>query len=133
MPHVWSTPSARDAKRSPPPTATGFVLSIVDPSPSCPCALNPQQYVAPSAVWAQLWYHPPTTLVNTKPAGAATGAAVRRVAVVPSPSWPKPFHPQQETAPGALSAHVCRPPDATFVNATAPAIGAAVLRATRVE
>ncbi len=46
-PHVWYWPPAREEKRQPPPTATGTLLSVVVPFPSCPAPLLPQQKASP--------------------------------------------------------------------------------------
>ena len=43
-------------------------------------------------------------------ASPGTGAGVSRSVVVPDPSWPKPFQPQDHTVPSLRSASVCRAP-----------------------
>jgi hypothetical protein len=42
-PHVWSEPALSQAKVNPPDTGTGVALLVVDPLPSWPFALYPQQ------------------------------------------------------------------------------------------
>ena len=39
-----------------------------------------------------------------------TPTGVVRIVVVPSPSWPRVFHPQHLTIPFSVSAHVCLKP-----------------------
>jgi len=45
---VWKCPTLIEAKRNPPATATGTLLSVVVPLPSCPSSFDPQQYAAPA-------------------------------------------------------------------------------------
>ena len=42
-PHVWKPPTLIVAKLTPPETGTGVDRSLVEPSPSCPKKLFPQQ------------------------------------------------------------------------------------------
>src|SRR6266699_322639 len=51
----------------------------------------------------------------------ATRTGVRRRVVVPSPSSPSPFHPQQYAAPAAVTPQLCSPPALTAAKEMPPA------------
>src|SRR5690606_5654680 len=76
-------------------TAVGALRSIVVPSPSCPSLFSPQQYGVPSAS-TQVCSAPAATSVTVLPARTPSTAMGRvRFVVVPSPSLPDVFSPQQ--------------------------------------
>jgi hypothetical protein len=52
---------------SPPATAVGVKLLVVEPSPSWPLAFEPQQYAAPLVVRPQVKSKPALTAANTRP------------------------------------------------------------------
>ena len=92
-----------------PTTATGFHASVVLPSPSWPSPFQPQHQTSPDAVTAQVCASPaatPTTDVSAVPLASATVTGTEAASVVPTPSWPFTFQPQQRTMPAASSAHV---------------------------
>src|SRR4051794_27895126 len=94
MPQLLLAPIARVVNVSPPATATGVRRSINVPSPSCPCALPPQQYAAPLGVSPPLWPALPSESdVNVCPPATAVGTSL--FVVVPSPIWPRSLRPQQ--------------------------------------
>src|SRR2546425_4774872 len=55
------------AKVSPPPTATGVVLLVVEPLPSWPLAFRPQQYAAPPVVRPHVKSRAALMAANTRP------------------------------------------------------------------
>ena len=59
---------------SPPATGTGVPLLIVEPSPSWPWTLSPQQYAAPPVVSPHVCDLPALTAAKANP--PATGTAV---------------------------------------------------------
>jgi len=75
-------------------TATGSLLSVVDPLPNWPRPLCPQAKAAPSEVNAALWRRPAAMAVASVPVGRATAMGTRLSVVVPLPSWPKLLPPQ---------------------------------------
>src|SRR6266550_4508932 len=76
-------------------TRTGASLGSVVPFPSPPYGFSPQQYADPVEVKAQLCPPPALIDVNVTPGGVVTITGVVGVAVVPSPSCPVTFNPQQ--------------------------------------
>src|SRR6266852_5208642 len=52
---------------SPPPTATGVVLLVVEPLPSWPLAFRPQQYAAPPVVRPHVNSRAALMAANTRP------------------------------------------------------------------
>jgi hypothetical protein len=80
-------------KVNPPRTATGTLLDVVEPSPSSPSVLPPQQYAAPPVVSPQVWIGPVATAENVSPPLTATGTVLD--VVEPLPSRPVSFVPQQ--------------------------------------
>ena len=49
-----------------------------------------------------------------------TATGDERLVVVPSPSWPEVFPPQQYAVPALVNAHVCRPPAVAAVKRISP-------------
>src|SRR5581483_11393910 len=97
------------------------------PSPSCPMLLLPQQYASPWTSSAQVYPLPPVVMVvSLAPANAvvSTATAELLLVVVPIPSCPKLFRPQQYATP-ATSAQLCDPPAATVVPAGSSGIAQA--------
>jgi hypothetical protein len=62
-------------------------------------------------VRAQVWPQPAARAVTPLPR-PLTGVGVRRSVVVPSPSWPYQFPPQQRAAPAGVRAQVWPQPAA---------------------
>ena len=98
------------------------------PSPSWPAQLDPQQYAVPPATRPQVCAAPATSAVKVRPPLTATGAV--RLAelspstpLVPSPSWPYPFRPQQYAVPPVARPHVCAPPATSAVYVRPPLTG----------
>ena len=87
-----------------PETATGVLLLVVVPFPSCPAELFPQHWTAPLASSAQVWLLPADTLCAVVIPDAATGVLLSVVVLLPS--CPKPLDPQHCTPPLARSAQV---------------------------
>src|SRR6185369_5104451 len=85
---------------------TGLREPVAVPSPSWPHSLAPQHFTVPSSRSAQLWCHHPA-VTPTAPVIPPTGTGVRRRVVVPSPSCPNAFAPQQRTEPSARTAQLC--------------------------
>src|SRR5438132_10053453 len=90
----------------PPETGSGASLGVVlvSPFPSSPLALLPQQYAAPAVVTAQVCWSPLEIALNANPPATATGTDDDGV-VMPAPSSPLEFAPQQKAAPDATRAH----------------------------
>ena len=104
---VWvagTCPAVSPAKR-----LIGFGASApaVVPSSSWPASLPPQQDADPSWCRAQEWAPvpdpPELTLTATAPEMDASRTGRGRSMVVPSPTWPTSFLPQQETPPSRCS------------------------------
>lgn len=129
LPQHSTLPPERSAQAKLPPTvtevtplvsvgtATGIGLVSVDPFPSSPELLSPQQYTAPSTVTAHADSAPAATCAmfpTPEENCAVTGVALSDV--MPSPSWPEPLAPQHSTIP-SLIAHAKSPsmPAATAV------------------
>ena len=68
-------------------TATGVRRCVVEPSPSWPLLLLPQQRTAPAVVRAQVW-GPPAVRAWTPLLNPVTATSVSCGVVEPSPSWP---------------------------------------------
>ncbi len=90
---VWSAPAFMDLKRRPPATAAGRLLVVVDPLPSWPKLLLPQQKAVPVAVIAHVWPPPALIVVNRIAPATALGKALW--SNDPLPNWPLLFCPQQ--------------------------------------
>ena len=77
-PQVWNGPVLIDAKLSPPSTRFGVERHVVEPSPSCPASLWPQQYAALEGVKAHELSCPdarlPPAVAKVMPPATATGA-----------------------------------------------------------
>jgi hypothetical protein len=75
--------------------ATGTLLAVFVPLPSWPEELAPQQYTVPVVVSAQEELVPLAIALNETPAGMVTATGASLAVVVPLPSWPEEFAPQQ--------------------------------------
>src|SRR5215207_1865258 len=77
MAQVKPSPAEIAVKVSPHPHATGIGQSegsaLVEPIPSWPCALPPQQNAARSVVMPQLWSAPALMAENRSPLNTSTG------------------------------------------------------------
>jgi hypothetical protein len=85
-------------KETPPPIATTTARFAVLPSPSCRCALHPQQRATPEIAMAPVWKSPALTLRKRSYPPAATGDGL--ASAVPLPSCPSGLAPGPETGPG---------------------------------
>src|SRR5947209_8089485 len=98
-PQVWATPPVTAAKLTPGGacTSTGVNWVFAVAAPTRPLPLPPQQQAAALSPVArpQVWKSPPVTAAKLTPAGACTSTGLDRFVIVPSPSWPLPFAPQQ--------------------------------------
>ena len=119
MAQVWEEPADTDKYADVSFMSVGFFFGVVVPSPSWPAPLSPQQSTRESlARMAQAW-SPPIDI-------AANGAVLFMIVglylldVVPSPSWPYWFMPQQSTRESLVRmAQVLEPPASIEVNGTA--------------
>src|SRR5688500_18591155 len=105
----------------PPATAEGTIQSTVDPSPTWPTSLSPQQCAAPPVARPHVCpMNPPAiTWMKASPPDTGTGAGLSDVD--PFPSAPKVFSPQQNAAPAAVRPQLCRPrPAVTATNVRDP-------------
>jgi hypothetical protein len=97
-----------------PLTATGVELPLVVPFPSCPLALSPQQSMA-SGSSAHVWVLPAAIVVALAIPVTCTGVELHEPpqsgpVVVPFPSSPLAFWPQQSMLPPVSSAQASPPP-----------------------
>ena len=74
--------------------------------PSCPPLLLPQQKATPALVRAQVCILPTTRMLNVNPNGMITAVGVVLPVVVPVPSCPFAFAPQQNVVPALVRAQV---------------------------
>src|SRR6266403_1697860 len=104
-----------------PTTATGTEEMLLKvPSPRCPESPTPQHCTVPSPGSAHVWASPVTTRVAVVRPLTATGTEELLKLPSPLPSCPKLFRPQHCTVPSGSRIHVCNPPAARAVGATAP-------------
>ena len=96
-----------------------YLLVVVVPRPSWPCALWPQVHRVPSDLSATVWSLPAAIAVQSV-APVDSWVGVILFVVVPSPSWPRPLLPQAQRVPFDLSATVCRRPAVIAVQLVAP-------------
>src|SRR2546426_463197 len=112
-------PALRPANVSPPETATGTAASSVEPLPSWPHTLKPQQYAAPFVVRPQVWYRQPaSTAENASPPLTAAGTKLKPFE--PFPSSPCPPSPQQYAVPLVLTPQLCSRPGPTLEKVRSP-------------
>ena len=108
--HMCSlTEVPRSGRIHPPVTMMGVGLSVVEPFPSCPQMLFPQQYTFPRLV-AHEKRKP--VLIPSNPEIPVTDTGALRAVIVPSPSCPAAFAPQHKPAPAMVTAHVYSSPEA---------------------
>src|SRR5687767_6450170 len=91
------------------------------PFPSCPRSPFPQHHTLPFEITAPV-KSPADADTPTAPRRTSVGSEVREL--VPRPTSPDPFLPQQMTAPSACSAHACPPPALTLTLAFVPSVRA---------
>jgi hypothetical protein len=126
--HVKEIPTLTDSKLTGPEagadTTTGVALLVNVPWPSWPELFNPQQYMAPPTATPQVWarsFAPSEMLPyaltdrNSTPPETATG--LEASVVVPSPSWPNTFCPQQNASPPVVTPQECALPAASAAKA----------------
>ena len=124
-PQVWLPPALMEAKVKPPLTGTGVLGSgLVEPLPSWPTPLPPQQYAAPTVVIPQVWIKPVLMEANVNPPLTGTGSAWS--SVEPLPSWPKRPQPQQYAAPEVVTPQVWIEPALMDPNVRPPLTGTGV-------
>jgi hypothetical protein len=89
-----------------------------DEFPNAPLDAKPQQVTAPDSITAHELVWPTETTValfeDSDPSIDIEATGVDRPDVVPSPSCPLPFRPQQCTAPTSVTAHPENVPRETF-------------------
>ena len=104
---VCDSPDETPIADTPEPRSTviGVVLSMVVPSPSCPNEFEPQQRIDPSSSSVQVWYDPAEISIAFLPIGIEAFCGSRLESLVPSPSCPLSFIPQQLTEPSSSMAH----------------------------
>src|SRR5450759_1038484 len=114
---LWKPPAAMEVTMAPAGrlTATGVVLPVVVPLPSCPELLSPHARTLPVEVNARLWASPPEMAVTVVPDGRVTPTGVRALAVAPLPSWPELLRPQASTWPFDVRARLWLAPAAMAV------------------
>jgi len=78
-------------------------------SPRAPELLNPHQSTWPAETSAQDCALP-AAIATTPEESPVTATGTELSAVVPLPSWPESFLPQQSIAPAVVIAHVCSSP-----------------------
>jgi hypothetical protein len=96
-----------------PATSTGVPnVPPIEPFPSWPALLLPQQYTFRELVSAHVKSEPARSRVI--PEGAfETSTGTSELTVVPLPNWPFELSPQHFNAPVAEKAHECARPAAT--------------------
>src|ERR1700687_5649096 len=87
-------------------TATGVLLLVVVPLPSCPYWFEPQASAPPVEVNAKLWLPPAAMAVTVVPGARLTVTGMLLPMVLPSPSWPALFEPQASLCPVDVSARL---------------------------
>src|SRR6185503_20602181 len=94
IPHVCPEPAESIVKDRPPATGRGVALICgeLDPVPSSPERLVPQQYAAPPDAIPQVWSYPIVIEAKCSPPVTATGTVSGLKS--PRPSCPEPFPPQ---------------------------------------
>lgn len=96
---VWYIPELTAEKATPAgiSTGTGEARCVVDPSPSWPYVLEPQQYALPCAVRPQVCEFPPdsVTIDGDDPIATGTNGVTYEFEEAPFPSCPYVLEPQQ--------------------------------------
>lgn len=117
---VWSPPARMVANATPVGcgTATGAARVAVVESPTWPSAFLPQHQACPPEASAQVCPSPTLSWVKVTPVGCCTAVGVFRLVVLPSPSRPSRFYPQQYASPAAVRAQLCEPPAESCANVT---------------
>src|SRR6266496_662657 len=114
MPQVVREPALMTWKVSPPSTATGVGLSVLEPLPSWPEKLDPQQDAVPEVVMRHVYPYPLPALTDlkVKPPGTGRGTVLQgSMPAQASASGPIPRRsakllPQQYPAPPVVTPHV---------------------------
>jgi len=99
MPQAACAPRDTDVHDTPVPEAVGVVLGVVDPSPSWPLLLAPQQKREPELFMAH--DEPVPSASVDQPVEVPMAIGRRGVLVLPSPTWPTLLRPC-ETAGGPV-------------------------------
>src|SRR5207249_2940087 len=131
---VWKAPASMATAVVMPVTATGVGVGVTGspgegetrmaPLPIWPQVLSPQQRTVPSWRSAQVCQPPAEMATAVVIPLTVTGVGLKvdgllgTGSLVPLPSWPRSFCPQQRTVPSPGSAQVWKPPAATAVAAT---------------
>src|SRR5207249_119337 len=120
--HVCSAPDDAAMALVIPGTGPDGVVDMEpsgDPLPSWPQVLSPQQRTVPSWRRAQVCQPPAETATAVVMPLTVTGVGLKvdgrlgTGSLVPLPSWPRSFCPQQRTVPSPGSAQVWNPPAVT--------------------
>ena len=124
MAQVWKKPATTDrevvvgrsAFCSPEPISAEVSASLLDPMPSWPLSLSPQQATLRSSSNAHVWLYPALIATAVRPLPRSTVARSSPISpdaspalpeVVFSPVLPSPLLPQQRTLPLSRIAQVC--------------------------
>lgn len=122
--HVWVPPAAMATASAMPMTLTAVSRSVVVPSPSAPKTFEPQQRTVPSTIKAHVWEFPTETATALETPLTRTGVETGELVLVPSPSWPEKFLPQQRTVPSSLTWHECSIPAASLTSGSLSTVSA---------
>jgi len=128
---AWAPPfvAVTDHHVRPPANTTGALRFDVVPSPSCPNELTPEHktnapVVIEPVARPQVNWLPSVSDCHVSPPLTATGEA--RFTLVPSPSCPLVFRPQQYATPPDVSPQLWSVPTRTEANTTPPATATGV-------
>jgi len=97
---------------------------VVVPSPNWPDEFRPQQYTVPLVASPHVYPLRAARLENFSPSVAVTATGVYRSVVVPSPTCPYEFHPQQSAVPSVVTPQVWASPPAVMLVNTLPPLTA---------
>src|SRR5436309_804335 len=117
MPEGWNRPIVRPAPAFQPAGPAMATLPIL-PAGSVGSYRNAVPNRPPT-----LSVYVPPAMARSGPVWNTTAVGTSRLVVVPSPSRPKPFKPQQDAAPLAVTPQVYTNPAPTAANERPPATG----------
>ena len=107
---VWEKPAEIAVARVRTGVGPSTIVPSAVPAPTSPEILRPQQLTRPVAVEVSTSTQvcPPPALIARRPGPDSTAGptGVNESVVVPSPSWPNWFAPQQRTVPSPRMAQV---------------------------
>ena len=112
--HARRSPTEIPTAVAPSDTVCTDWEGVVDPLPSSPAPLLPQQRTEPVSSRAHELVEPAAMSIALSPVSSATSTGLEDGSVVPSPSSPWEFAPQHHTRPSDSTAHECCAPVDTF-------------------